>query len=492
MSRRSLRSARPAPAELAPVVVIPQDLSGVIPPPTTRKRVKREFEDGMFSAIRNAKSVEPIHVSVLREKVNQLLHPREGSGLCQRAAVYDACMGEEAANAIIISALRTAVHDEAWHELWVLLGQIEAWLVTGVVRLASEEPIEHPWWVRIARAQHAVDPAVQEVVHVRDDAPTVHVRDDAPTMDVQNTGVKLEPSEPNEDVGDDASEAEFDEDYATFLNEIKQPDEPEEELTDDHDDSEFEVEEEEEDTDEDEDEADKEESDALTQLHADNALPVAAVLNGVYPGYITAELSMEDRIRVLLSIDVCTYYRPSEWIIFLSIYWSTGVDAMGTFHSGQASIFHRLADGSGDIVIPPGHKEPYLRGHVSVVNNEFGPRATTYSDARQPAHVWHQGGKFATDDPSEKIWEYIDFVDSLCEFEQAEVEQGAKSGRMTWPRPGLFAAVLLEGQAGQHLFSGVHIYMCRRDDVAECQAAARAGMADLDCVFSSDEDDGEV
>lgn len=178
MSRRQLRSAV-AGLQLAPVVQLPGSLSGELPPyqKRTAKRVKREHEDGLFSEVRKKRSAEPVVIDELRKAVESLLHPvKLDLGVLRPALVYSACCDDEAAQEIIVAALRSAAAAGDWHELWVLLGQVGAWLTflphmnQGTLR---------PWWVREARSK-AGRSGVAEVVHL--------------DAEVRQIVVKLEPA----------------------------------------------------------------------------------------------------------------------------------------------------------------------------------------------------------------------------------------------------------------------------------------------------------
>jgi hypothetical protein len=155
---------------LAPALTLPDSLRGSIPAQQKRKVVKRECEDGMFAAVRDERQGSRIHVDELRGEVETLLFPRtEGTStqMVQPALIYDACCGNAAAQDIILNALRQAVVETNWHELWVLLGQIGIWMQQGVPRMQGDG-CELPWWVRQARAQ-ASPSGISEVVVLRED-----------------------------------------------------------------------------------------------------------------------------------------------------------------------------------------------------------------------------------------------------------------------------------------------------------------------------------
>ena len=180
MSRRTLRSTR-AGLWLEPVLSIPADLAGRLPPP--QLQAKREHEHGLFVTVRAERSSEDVDVDRLREEVVEFLHPTHVQGAMeQQALVHSACCDNDQARIIVVNALRAAAQEDNWRELWVLLGQIQAWL-TALPHMTQSAVL--PWWVLHAREQ-AGPSGVSEVVRLDagQRARTVKVEQQPPPLDV--------------------------------------------------------------------------------------------------------------------------------------------------------------------------------------------------------------------------------------------------------------------------------------------------------------------
>ena len=177
--RRVMRSERPAPSMLQPALELPSTL-----PASVRNKcgtsVKRELETGECMQIRKNRGTAVIERTALQAAVKDYLQPTNEGGLAQPALVYSSCGGAEA-HSLLLSALTKSVQESDWHELWVLLGQLEWWLKQGPCQHTSG--VDSPWWVRLARSKDA-DAEVAEIVHLADDAASVSISDSDDEVDI--------------------------------------------------------------------------------------------------------------------------------------------------------------------------------------------------------------------------------------------------------------------------------------------------------------------
>ena len=136
MTRRTT-AARLNNSELAIPKSLPVD--GTVEAASS-KRVKREHEAAAYAEMRKDRGGAPISVLELRKEWRRLLLPsrgsasaesRESAALAADAEVPDvpplffgACYGSELAQELLRRELATAIANEEWHELWVMLGQI--------------------------------------------------------------------------------------------------------------------------------------------------------------------------------------------------------------------------------------------------------------------------------------------------------------------------------------------------------------------------------
>ena len=180
MPRSVGRRSRAATSQAGDTLAIPPSLLELDTLPRARsgaaKRVKREHEYGPFKTIRRKRGGDVIAPSELLGEWQELLLPRAGSvtgdevgreARALRAAArlpdlpplyIGACAGSDTAQELLTAALRKAIEDEDWQELWVLFGQISAWLQD----LATPGAVQ-PWWMQQARSA-AGSSEVAEVV----------------------------------------------------------------------------------------------------------------------------------------------------------------------------------------------------------------------------------------------------------------------------------------------------------------------------------------
>ena len=136
---------------------------------SSRKRFKRESEQGPYADIRMTRGSELILASELREEWSALLLETRG-GTAEAAdddmslearrlhaeAVMPnkppmylaACCDSEAAQQLLTSVLRDTIQAQGWQELWVILGQIGA-MLENIPSIGSDGVL--PWWVQQTR-----------------------------------------------------------------------------------------------------------------------------------------------------------------------------------------------------------------------------------------------------------------------------------------------------------------------------------------------------
>ena len=112
-SRRVLRSER---ADSATILTLPDDLgiSGkLLTPSEAEKRIKREYETGMFVTVRNRRGSEAVDIAELHAEVNQYLHARENdSGLRGPPLARGACCEDANAQDLLEGALHESCDNQ--------------------------------------------------------------------------------------------------------------------------------------------------------------------------------------------------------------------------------------------------------------------------------------------------------------------------------------------------------------------------------------------
>ena len=203
--RRTLRSASAAEmpaADMRDAMRIPATLpaSGTLEL-DSRKRFKRELEDGDYARMRKERGSGTIVVAELREAWQRLLLPiapgsstedgnreaqaLEAGGRDRPPAYLATCSGSQAAQDLLAGALRECIEAQNWRELWILLGQID-------VRLTLISSPLRPWWVQLASSEMGHADVHEQVDLVAPEMPGG--ADNSLDIDVAPTGVKTEKS----------------------------------------------------------------------------------------------------------------------------------------------------------------------------------------------------------------------------------------------------------------------------------------------------------
>lgn len=145
-----------------PFAPLPREI--VLCDPQAGSRIKREHELGAYAELRstNSTSVEGLRAAALKWLTPRDGEVAEGRSLPARAILTARAPG---AATLLVSAVNDAIRAGDWHELALILRQVELWHDT-----LHRADAELPWW-ELAPRSHADVVVREEVDFTKDDEP---------------------------------------------------------------------------------------------------------------------------------------------------------------------------------------------------------------------------------------------------------------------------------------------------------------------------------